>query len=155
MATTEEQIRAQWRADLTQIAARIDDLKARIDTESRMLYATLSAEVAMLQSELERLEVEVDAGSADVHTRQIALQIEELSAKGDAAYHLLQLGMAVQLDPTDAEIRRLEAVAATASGAAQAKIVARIDRLRSARASAQATACTDEFAGQQTGDTTR
>lgn len=152
MGTSEEQLRARWRADLARIAAQIDVLKARIETESRMLYAHLSAEVAALQSELERLEVEVDDTSEDARARHIVVQIEELSAKGDAAYQLLQAGIAAQLDPTDAEIRRLEAAAATASGDARIKIVSRIDRLRSARAAAQATMRHDEFAGQ-TGDT--
>ena len=147
MGNNEEQLRAQWRADLAQIAVQIDDLKARIDNESRTLYAGLSAEVAALQSELEELQAEVDAAGADAHARQIAVQIEELSAKGDAAYSLLQAGIAVQLDPTDAEIRRLEAIAATASGEARAKIKARIETLRSTRA-AQAGVPADDWTGQ-------
>jgi hypothetical protein len=147
MSDYEEQFRAHLRADLARIAAQIDDLKARIDSESRTLHASLSAEVAALQSDLENLKVEVETAGADARTRHIALQIEELSAKGDAAYHLLQLGGAAHLDPIDAEIRRLEAAAANASGDARAKILARIATLRSTRTAADAQAHTDEWAG--------
>lgn len=148
MGINEEQQRAQWRADLARIAARIDDLKARIDTESRTLYANLSAEIAALQSDLANLESEVAAAGPDAHARQIATQIEELRAKGDAAYDLLQAGRAAQLDPTDAEIRRLEAVAATASGDARTKLMARIDELKSTWAASQASGHTDDWTGQ-------
>lgn len=138
MGINEEQLRARWRADLARIAAQIDDLQARVDSESRMLHASLSAKVAELQSDLGKLEAEVDATGADTHVRQIAVQIAELSAKGDAAYQLLQTGVAVQLDPTEAEIRRLEAIAATTSGDAKAKLTARIESLRSTHAGAEA-----------------
>lgn len=148
MGINEEQLRARWRADLARVAVQIDDLKARIDTESRMLHASLSAQIADLQADLEKLESEVDAAGADTHVRQIAVQIAELSAKGDAAYQLLQAEMTVHLDPTEAEIRRLEAIAATANGDARAKLVARIERLRSMRAGTEASAKADEERGR-------
>jgi len=148
MKINEEQLRAQWRADLVRIEEQIDSLKARIDTESRTLHGSLSGEVAVLQSELEKLEAEVEAAGADAHAKQIVVQIEELSAKGDAAYKLLQAEIVAQLDPTDTEIRRLEAIAATASGDARAKIKARIASLRSARAAAQSGLQSDEWTGQ-------
>lgn len=156
MGTNEERLRAQWRADLVLIAAQIDDLKARIDAQSRKLYASLSAEVAALQSELSRLERDVDAAGADEHARQIAAQIEALSAKGDAAYELLQSEMPAQIDPTDAEIRRLQAAEANASEDAKAKIQAHIDQLRSTQAAqaARARAHGDDWA-EQTGDEPR
>lgn len=147
MSINEEQLRARWHADLARIAAQLDDLKVRIDTESRMLHASLSAKVAELQTDLEKLEAEVDAAGADTHVRQIAVQIAELSAKGDAAYQLLQSEMAVHLDPTEAEIRRLEAIAATTNGAAKAKLAARIENLRSMRAGAEASAKADDERG--------
>jgi uncharacterized protein YicC (UPF0701 family) len=148
MNINEGQLRAQWRVDLGRIAEQIDELKARIDTESQTLHASLSAEVVALQSDLERLEAEVDAAGADAHAKQIAVQIEELSAKGDAAYKLLQAGMVGQLDPIDTEITRLEAIAATTSGDAKAKIKGRIETLRSIRAQAQASAHVDNWTGQ-------
>lgn len=147
MGINEEQLRARWRADLARIAAQLDDLKARIDAESRMLHASLSAQVAELQADLEKLEAEVDAAGADTHVRQIAVQIAELSAKGDVAYQLLQAEVAAHLDPAEAEIRRLEAIAATANGDAKTKLVARIERLRSIRAGTEASAKADEERG--------
>lgn len=147
MSINEEQLRVRWRADLVRIAAQLDDLKSRIDIESQMLHASLSAKVAELQADLKRLDAEVEAVGADTHVRQIAVQIAELSAKGDAAYQLLKSEMADHLDPTEAEIRRLEAIAATASGDAKAKLAARIARLHSMRAGAEASAKADEGQG--------
>lgn len=137
MGNTETYLRAQWRADLSRIEAQIEDLRARIDAQSQKLRASLSAEVTALRSDLARLESEVEAVGADEQTRQIAAQIEELRAKGDAAYQLLQSEIGTQLDPTDTEIRRLQAVEATTSGDAKARIQAHIDRLQSTQASAQ------------------
>ncbi len=137
MSTHEEQLRTRWHADITRIAAQINDLRAKVDTESRMLYTNLSAEIAALQVELKRLEAEVDAVSPDAYARQIAAQIEELRVKGDAAYDMLHVGLEAQLDVADAEIRRLELAAATATGDARTQILARIDELKSARAAAQ------------------
>ncbi|MGH2515819.1 MAG: hypothetical protein ACRDHP_09200 [Ktedonobacterales bacterium] len=148
MGINEEQLRAQWHASISRIAAQIDDLKARIDTESRTLYANLSAEIAALQSDLRHLEAEVGAAGPDVYARQIATQIEELRAKGDAAYDLLQAGMTTQLDPSAAEIRRLESIAATANGDSRAKILARIDELKSAWAAARASKLISDRTGQ-------
>lgn len=140
----------RWRADLARIAAQIDDLRGRIDAESRQLEANLSARVNALQADLERLESEVDADDANAHVRQIAVQIAELSAKGEVAYQLLQTELAGSLGPTEAEIRRLEAIAATASGDAKAKLTARIESLRSTRAGEQANTHEDRL--QQSGD---
>jgi hypothetical protein len=148
MSINDGQLWARWRADLARIAAQIDDLKARIDTESRTLHASLSAKVTELQFDLEKLEAEMDAAVGDSHVRQIAVQIAELSAKGDAAYQLLQTEMAVQLDPTEAEIRRLETIATSASGDAKAKLTERIERLRSMHAGREVSTEADESPGQ-------
>lgn len=138
MGIYEECTRARWREAIARIATQIDDLKARIDTESRTLYTKLSTEIAVLQADLRNLQVEVSATGPDYYVRQIAEQIEELRAKGDAAYDMLQTSMATQLDPADAEIRTLEAVAATASEDAKVTLQARIDELKAARLSARA-----------------
>lgn len=137
MGHTEAYLRAQWRADLSRIEAQIEDLRARIDAQSQKLRASLSAEVTALHSDLARLESEVEAAGADEQARQIAAQIEELRAKGDAAYQLLQSEIGTQLDPTDTEIRRLQAVEATTSGDAKARIQAHIDRLQSTQDATQ------------------
>lgn len=138
MSINEEEPQAQWRAAIARIAAQIDDLKVRIDSESRTLHTSLSAEIAALRSELRKLEAEVDAAVPDSYAQQIAAQIDDLRAKGDAAYSLLQAGEASRLDPTDAEIRQLEAAAATASESARARIMARIDELKAAQVATQA-----------------
>lgn len=147
MSINDEYTRAQLRAALAQIAAQIDDLKARIDTESRTLYTKLSAEIVVLQKDLRNLEAEVAAARSDNYALRIASQIEDLRAKGDAAYDLLQTSIATQLDPTEAEIRRLEVIAATTDDEVKAKVLARIDELKSARIAAQAA----DLASHQTG----
>lgn len=133
MGIDDEQLRMQWRDSIARIAAQIDSLRTRIDSESRMLYAKLSAEIAVLQTDLRNLEAAVYTSGADIYARQIAMQIEELRAKGDAAYDLLQASVATQIDTIDAEIRRMEAVAATASGDSRAKILGRVEQLKSER----------------------
>lgn len=148
MGNAEKYLRAQWRADLSRIEAQIEDLKARIDAQSQKLRASMSAEIAALHSELARLESEVEAAGADERARQFAAQIEELRAKGDAAYQLLQSEMGTPFDPTDIEIRRLQAVEATASGDAKARIQAHIDRLRSSRGAPQTKPHDPEWPGQ-------
>lgn len=150
MGINEEQLRARWRAELARIAAQIDDLRGRIGAESRQLEANLAARLDALQAELEKLEHEVEADDADAHVRQIAVQIAELSAKGEAAYQRLQTELAVSLDPTEAEIRRLEAIAATGSAAVRANLMARIEALQARRAGEQAN--THDDRARQGGD---
>ncbi len=154
MGHTEAYLRAQWRADLSRIEAQIEDLRARIDAQSQKLRASLSAEVTALHSHLARLGSDVEGAGADEQAPQIAAQIEELRAKGDAAYQLLQSEMGTQLDPTDTEIRRLQAIEATTSGDAKARIQAHIDRLQSAQAAAQ-TEPHDADRAEQPGDEPR
>lgn len=137
MEISENYTHVQWRGAIARIAAQIADLMARIDT--------VSAETATLQAELRDLEAEVSAAGADGYARQIALQIERLRAKGDAAYALLQTSMATQLDPADAEIRLLEAVAAIASGDAKGRMIARVDELKAARMAAHGIHHADEW----------
>lgn len=134
MDINDEQQRKQWRDAIARISAQIDSLSARIDSESQLLYTKLSAEVATLQSDLRTLEITVLTNSSDVYARQIAQRIEELRAKGDAAYSLLQASATTHIDTIGVEIRRLEAIAATTSGDARAKIMARVEQLKSERA---------------------
>lgn len=133
MDTNDEQQRMRWRDDVARISAQIDSLKLRIDSESRMLYARLSAEVAVLQSDLRDLQATVFTNSADMYARHIASEIEELRARGDAAYNILQASVVAPIDAIDAEIRRLEAVAASASGDARARILDRVAQLKAER----------------------
>ncbi len=134
MGNDEERVREQWRGVIARISAQIDDFKARIDSESQQLYTKLSAEISALQSDLQTLEAKVLAVGQDAYARQIATQIEGLRATGDAAYDLLQTLIATELDPTEAEIRRLEAIAEGATPEARVKILVRIDELKAVRA---------------------
>ncbi len=133
METNDELQRMRWRDDVARISAQIDSLRLRIDSESRMLYTRLSAEVAVLQSDLRDLQAAVSTNSADMYARHIASQIEELRARGDAAYNLLQASAVAPIDAVDVEIRRLEAVAATTSGDARARILGRVAQLKAER----------------------
>lgn len=128
----EEEESEQWQEVIARIGAQIDDFKTRIDSESQQLYTKLSAEIAMLQSDLRNLEARVLEVDLDVYARQIASQIEALRARGDAAYDLMQAWIATRLDPTEAEIRRLEAIAEGADPDARVNIMTRIDKLKAA-----------------------
>lgn len=91
MDINENQARARWRGAIARIAAQITELMARIDM--------VSSELAALQADLLDLEAEVSAAGPDNYARQVALQVEQLRAKGDAAYKLLQTSMAPHFDP--------------------------------------------------------
>lgn len=147
MGIDDEQLRMQWRDAIARIAAQIDSLRSRIDSESRLLHGKLSAEIALLQADLRDLETEMFTAGPDMYARQIARQIEELRAKGDAAYDLLQASVATESDTIDAEIRRMEAIAATTSGDARAKIMVRVERLKAERDAQQQS----QRASEQTG----
>lgn len=134
MGNNEDHIKEQWRGVIARISTEIDDFKTRIDRESELLYTKLSAEIAMLQSDLRHLEAAVLAAGLDSYAQQIATQIDDLRAKGDAAYDLLQAWIATELDPAEAEIRRLEAITESAAPDARIKLMARIDELKATRA---------------------
>lgn len=136
MGNDEAQLREQWHEVIARIGTQIDDFKRRIDSESEQLYKKLSAEIAILQSDLRNLEAQVLAVDLDAYARQITTQIEDLRAKGDAAYDLLQTWIATELDPAEAEIRRLEAIVEGATPEAKAKIMTRIGELKAARVAA-------------------
>lgn len=136
-----EEEREQWHEVITRLGAQIDDFKTRVDNESQQLYTKLSAEIALLQAHLRNLEARVQAVDLDAYARQIATQIEALRAQGDAAYNLLQSWMVTRLDPTEAEIRRLEAIAERAAPDARGNIMARIDKVKAARTAASASGC--------------
>lgn len=148
MGIDEEPAREQWRGVIKRIAEQIDDFRTRIESESQLLYMKLSAEIAVLQSDLQNLEAKALAVSPDAYARQIATQIEDLRAKGDAAYDLLQRWIVSELDPMETEIRRLEAIAESAAPDARVKILARIDKLKGARAALPASECAKNGSGQ-------
>jgi predicted nucleic acid-binding Zn-ribbon protein len=81
---------AAWGEELARIADQLDQLKARSDEEYRSLHAVLDDQIAELRAELQKLEDEVDALRPDAYAHRIATQIDELKAKGDAAYERLQ-----------------------------------------------------------------
>jgi hypothetical protein len=87
-----------WSVELARIAAQLDELKARSDEEYRVLQADLDGQIKELQAALRALEVEVAAMRPDAYARRVAAQIEELKAKGDAAYDRLQAGIPGPID---------------------------------------------------------
>lgn len=151
MDINDEQQRKQWREAIARISAQIDSLSAQIDSESRLLYTKLSAEVAAIQADLRTLEIIALTNSSDDYARRIAKRIEELRAKGDAAYTLLQASAGTHIDTTGAEIRRLEAIAATTSGDARARIMAQVEQLKSERAAERLSQRANEEPGQPGG----
>jgi hypothetical protein len=126
-------VREHWRAVIARIAKQLDEFKARIDIESESLYTKLSLEIATLQTDLKNLEAEVAAAAPDAFAKRVSTEIEDLRAKGDAAYDLLQASLSAQLDPTDVEIRRLEAILLDANEETRAKIKGRIEQMRAAQ----------------------
>jgi hypothetical protein len=151
MSTSDEQLQEHWHTAIAEIAARLDDFKARIEYESQMLYSVLSAEITTLQEDLKDLELNILAAGPTAYARQIAMDIEALRVRGDAVYRLLQTGLPAELDPKDAEIRRLETAAKAASQASRAYIFARLDALRSERP-VNDTAALDDSSAEQSCD---
>lgn len=129
MGTNAEQWQAHWSEEIARLGARIAELQARADAEYYDLRASLDAQIAVLQGDLRKLEAAVAVGM-DAYARKIEAQITELSAKGDAAYDVLRAATAGDLDPTAAEIKRLEAAAATTNGEVRVRLRERIEELR-------------------------
>ena len=129
MGTNAEQWQAHWSEEIARLGARIAELQARADAEYYDLRASLDAQIAVLQGDLRKLEAAVAVGM-DAYARKIEAQIAELNAKGNAAYDALRAASVGDLDPTAAEIKRLEAAAAATSGEARVRLRARIEELR-------------------------
>lgn len=90
MSTDPENTTAQWRLTLAVIEARIEDLRIRSDTEYRALHNRLDTQIRSLQRELNKLSAEVAAADPDAYIQSISARLNELKAKGDAAFELLQ-----------------------------------------------------------------
>ena len=83
-----------WRAELARISRQLDELKARSDEEYRTLHSVLDSRLAELQAALRKLEAEVASLRPSAYARRVEAQIEELKAKGDAAYERLEANKA-------------------------------------------------------------
>ncbi|MGE5335086.1 MAG: hypothetical protein ACM3N4_10335 [Nitrososphaerota archaeon] len=94
MSTNPESASAQWRITIAVIEARIEDLKARSDTEYQALHRRLDTQIAELQRELKKLAAEVAMAGPDAYMQSVSAQLDDLKAKGDAAYELLQSTLA-------------------------------------------------------------
>ena len=81
----------EWRRAIAALETRVEELKARSDAEYRHLHSRLDTRVAELQGELRKLAAAVEADVPDAHAQRIAAQLDELRAKSDAAYDLLQV----------------------------------------------------------------
>jgi len=96
MSTDRESNTASWSLRIATLEARIEEIQAHCDTESLLLHSRLSAQITELHDELRKLAAEVAAATPDAYVRSISAQIEELRAKGDAAYELLHATLTSQ-----------------------------------------------------------
>ena len=86
----------QWRLAIAMLEARVEELKVRSEAEYRFLHSRLDEQIAELQAELKKLAAEVAAAGPDAYVQSISAQLEELKAKGDAAYDLLRATLAAK-----------------------------------------------------------
>jgi hypothetical protein len=91
MSSNKRNEELEWRHAIAVLETRVEELKVRCDEEYRRLHSRLDARVAELQGELRRLAAAVAADVPDAHAQRIAAQLDELRAKSDAAYDLLQV----------------------------------------------------------------
>lgn len=121
---------AAEKLDLMQLKWQIDTLKMRLESGFRDLQAQLSADLAAIEAEVRRLEARATLVELDPTVSKIQAQIDWLRTKGDEAYERLQADLQPRVESVDADIRRLEAIAAEASDEAKLRIMARIEELR-------------------------
>jgi len=91
MSSTNQHYEREWRRTIAALEARVEELKVRCDADYRRLHTQLDVQVAELQGELRKLAAAVEADVPDAHAQRIAAQLDELQAKSDAAYDLLQV----------------------------------------------------------------
>ena len=72
------------------MTALLVDVKMRSDDEYRALYSLLDAQVVELQEALKGIEAEVNAMQPGTYALRVAVRIDALKAKGDAAYERLR-----------------------------------------------------------------
>lgn len=98
MSNNPESASYQWKLTVAMIEARIEDLRAQSDIEYQALHNRLDAQIAELQQELNKLAAEMATASPDAYIQSVSTQLDELKAKGDAAYELLQATLASTSD---------------------------------------------------------
>lgn len=91
MSSINQHYEREWRRTIAALDARVEELRVRCDAEYRRLHTQLDAQVAELQGELRKLAAAVEVDVPDAHAQRIAAQLDELRAKSDAAYDLLQV----------------------------------------------------------------
>jgi hypothetical protein len=91
MSSINQHYEREWRRTIAALEARVEELKVRCDADYRRLHIQLDVQVAELQGELRKLAAAVEVGVPDAHAQRIAAQLDELRAKSDAAYDLLQV----------------------------------------------------------------
>jgi hypothetical protein len=89
MSSGKQHAEREWRRTIAGLEARVEELKVRCDAEYRRLHDRLDTQVAELRGELRKLE-EVEVSDSDANAQRVAAQLDELRAKGDAAYDLLR-----------------------------------------------------------------
>lgn len=98
MSTETHSDATEWSREIARIAAHIEELKIWFDAECRLLQANLDAQIAEVRNDLKRLKAEVAASQPGPYALRVAAQIEDLKAKGDAAYERLQAQLAAHED---------------------------------------------------------
>jgi DNA-binding FrmR family transcriptional regulator len=78
-----------WSHRIAGISAQIEEMKVWLESQERELVSSLHTQIASLQAELEKLELEIASGSGGVYANHVATQIEALRARGDAVYDLM------------------------------------------------------------------
>jgi hypothetical protein len=89
---------AAWSQEIARITARIDQLKSWFERECQLLQTNLDIQIAEVRNDLTRLQAEVAAAQPGAYALKVAVQIEELKAKGDAAYEQLLAQFAARRD---------------------------------------------------------
>jgi ribosome-associated translation inhibitor RaiA len=83
-----------WSAEIARIDARIEALKAWIEQVCLLQRANVDAQIAAVRADLKRLKSEVAALYPGPYAVRVAAQIQDMKAKGDAAYERLQAQLA-------------------------------------------------------------
>lgn len=91
MSSNKQHDEREWRRAIAILEARIEDLKKHYDAEFYRLHHRLDANIADLQDRLRSLAALVEGDIGDVQAQRIAAKLDELRAKSDAAYDLLQV----------------------------------------------------------------
>jgi F0F1-type ATP synthase membrane subunit b/b' len=111
------------------LAPKMEQLKEEWNTSLNKLHASLQTHMESARAELKKLEA--DAAKATAKAKEtLGPKIDKLKADLSATRKKLQESLKARMEATGAELKKLEADAAKATGAAKAKIQKQIDTLK-------------------------